>query len=82
MLSAGVYNYKSGLGVFCPTTSRIKGYPFEVRLPDLLFVNLSSSNNTVREVMLDSAMTWRVHLQHRLHHAGQAVPVPAQCFAN
>ena len=27
------YNRKVGLGLFCPVTSKIKGYPFEVLLP-------------------------------------------------
>lgn len=27
------YNEKVGLGLFCPITSRIKGYPFEVEIP-------------------------------------------------
>ena len=26
------YNKKVGLGLFCPVTSQIKGYPFEVRI--------------------------------------------------
>jgi mRNA interferase MazF len=28
------YNRKSGLGLFCPVTSRVKGYPFEVPIPE------------------------------------------------
>ena len=32
------YNRKSGLGLFCPVTSRAKGYPFEVALPEGLAV--------------------------------------------
>ena len=28
------YNGRVGLGLFCPITSRAKGYPFEVPLPD------------------------------------------------
>ena len=32
VLSARSYNKKSGLALFCPVTSRIKGYPFEVTL--------------------------------------------------
>ena len=27
------YNKKVGLGLFCPITSQIKGYPFEVEIP-------------------------------------------------
>lgn len=32
VLSNGDYNRKTGLAVFCPITSRIKGYPFEVHV--------------------------------------------------
>ena len=32
-LSPSVYNSKTGLGLFCPVTTKIKGYPFEVQLP-------------------------------------------------
>ena len=34
VLSPRGYNEKTGLAVFCPITSRVKGYPFEVALPD------------------------------------------------
>jgi mRNA interferase MazF len=33
-LSPRPYNDKVGLGLFCPVTSHVKGYPFEVRLPE------------------------------------------------
>ncbi len=33
VISPGSYNNKTGLAIFCPITSRIKGYPFEVLLP-------------------------------------------------
>ena len=33
VLSHGAYNRKVGLALFCPVTSRAKGYPFEVALP-------------------------------------------------
>lgn len=32
-ISPHSYNRKVGLGLFCPITSQIKGYPFEVVLP-------------------------------------------------
>jgi mRNA interferase MazF len=32
-LSPRAYNAKAGLALFCPVTSRVKGYPFEVSLP-------------------------------------------------
>lgn len=37
-LSPRPYNDKVGLGLFCPVTSHVKGYPFEVRLPEGLLV--------------------------------------------
>jgi mRNA interferase MazF len=33
VLSPAAYNGKVGLAVFCPITSQIKGYPYEVALP-------------------------------------------------
>jgi mRNA interferase MazF len=33
VISPKVYNRKVGLALFCPITSQIKGYPFEVELP-------------------------------------------------
>jgi len=32
VLSAKVYNQKSGLAIVCPITSQVKGYPFEVAI--------------------------------------------------
>jgi len=34
VLSPKAYNGKVGLALFCPLTSKVKGYPFEVELPD------------------------------------------------
>ena len=33
VVSPRSYNGKVGLGLFCPVTSQVKGYPFEVSLP-------------------------------------------------
>jgi mRNA interferase MazF len=33
VISPKVYNSRVGLAVFCPITSHVKGYPFEVELP-------------------------------------------------
>lgn len=38
VISPGSYNRKVGLSVVCPVTSQVKGYPFEVPLPDGLEV--------------------------------------------
>ncbi|MCO6454906.1 MAG: type II toxin-antitoxin system PemK/MazF family toxin [Pirellulaceae bacterium] len=34
VLSPQAYNRKVGLALMCPITSQVKGYPFEVLLPD------------------------------------------------
>ncbi len=34
VVSNDAYNRKAGLALLCPVTSREKGYPFEVRLPE------------------------------------------------
>jgi mRNA interferase MazF len=39
VLSPEGYNRKTGLAVFCPITSHVKGYPFEVKLPNGLPVH-------------------------------------------
>jgi mRNA interferase MazF len=38
VLSPGAYNRKVGLVVLCPITSHVKGYPFEVLIPENLKV--------------------------------------------
>ena len=35
VLSPRGYNQKTSLALFCPITSRVKGYPFEVLLPQV-----------------------------------------------
>ncbi len=39
VVSPALYNRASGLALLCPITSRAKGYPFEVALPDGLAVS-------------------------------------------
>ncbi|NOY22687.1 MAG: endoribonuclease MazF [Acidobacteria bacterium] len=39
VISPRAYNEKVGLALLCPITSQIKGYPFEVKLPDNCGVN-------------------------------------------
>ncbi|HEY2295307.1 MAG TPA: endoribonuclease MazF [Thermoanaerobaculia bacterium] len=34
VLSPQTYNAKVGLALLCPVTSQVKGYPFEVRIPE------------------------------------------------
>ena len=39
VLSPAAYNGKVGLAILCPITSQIKGYPFEVLIPDDLKIS-------------------------------------------
>jgi len=39
VVSPLAYNAKVGLALLCPITSQVKGYPFEVNIPDGLPVN-------------------------------------------
>ena len=39
VLSPASYNGKVGLAILCPITSQIKGYPFEVLIPDGLKIS-------------------------------------------
>ncbi|MDO8987236.1 MAG: type II toxin-antitoxin system PemK/MazF family toxin [Coriobacteriia bacterium] len=34
VISPGSYNSKVGLAILCPITGQVKGYPFEVAVPD------------------------------------------------
>ena len=34
VISPVSYNAKTGLALLCPITSRVKGYPFEVQIPE------------------------------------------------
>jgi len=38
VLSPKAYNEKVGLAILCPVTNQVKGYPFEVKIPDGLDV--------------------------------------------
>jgi len=39
VLSPEAYNAKVGLALFCPVTSQVKGYPWEVRIPEGLAIS-------------------------------------------
>jgi mRNA interferase MazF len=39
VVSPAEYNERVGLALMCPVTSRVKGYPFEVALPDRLEIS-------------------------------------------
>jgi mRNA interferase MazF len=54
VLSPAAYNGKVGLALCCPITSQIKGYPFEVLLPDGLRVSGAVLSDQVKN------LDWRV----------------------
>ncbi|MDD5500738.1 MAG: endoribonuclease MazF [Candidatus Omnitrophica bacterium] len=54
VLSPRSYNGKTGLAILCPVTSHIKGYPFEVVLPDGLPVSGAILSDQVK------SLDWRV----------------------
>jgi mRNA interferase MazF len=52
VLSRKAYNQKTGLAIFCPITSQIKGYPFEVTV----------NGNKIKGVVLSDqvkSLDWR-----------------------
>ena len=53
VLSPRSYNSKTGLAIFCPITSQIKGYPFEVLLP----AGMSISGAILSDQ--DKSLDWR-----------------------
>jgi len=50
VLSPRAYNGRSGLALLCPVTSQIKGYPFEVLLPEGLPVTGAILADQVRSL--------------------------------
>ena len=54
VLSPSAYNSKVGLAIFCPITSQVKGYPFEVAVPQGLAVGGAILSDQVK------SLDWRV----------------------
>ena len=53
VLSPQSYNRKVGLAILCPLTTHLKGYPFEVRIPDGLKASGAVLSDQVK------SMDWR-----------------------
>ena len=70
VLSPSAYNDLVGLALFCPITSRVKGYPFEVALPD--------SGPITGVVLADQVKS----LDWRARNADVVGPVPSEVLAN
>lgn len=50
VLSPRLYNGRVGLAVFCPVTSQVKGYPFEVLIPPGLPVSGAVLSDQVKSL--------------------------------
>ena len=50
VVSPRSYNGKVGLGLFCPITSQVKGYPFEVLIPDGLEIGGAVLSDQVKSL--------------------------------
>ena len=63
VISPKSYNGRVGLALCCPITSRIKGYPFEVILPDELKTTGAVLSDQIR------SLDWRTRNAERLTKA-------------
>ena len=50
VLSPKAYNGKVGLAILCPVTSQIKGYPFEVKIPEGLEIGGAVLSDQVKSL--------------------------------
>jgi len=67
VISPKEYNRKVGLALFCPVTSQVKGYPFEVLLPSGLAASGAVLSDQVK------SLDWRVRKAKRLCTAPKEV---------
>jgi len=67
VVSPKEYNRKVGLALFCPVTSQVKGYPFEVLLPSGLAASGAILSDQVK------SLDWQVRKAKRLSTAPEEV---------
>ena len=60
IISPGSYNRRVGLAICCPVTSQVKGYPFEVLLPEDLGVSGAILSDQIK------SLDWRVRRAQRI----------------
>ena len=60
VISPSPYNRRVGLAVCCPITSQVKGYPFEVLLPQGLGVEGAILSDQIK------SLDWRVRKARRI----------------
>ena len=63
VISPVSYNRRVGLAVCCPVTSQVKGYPFEVLLPEGLGVEGAVLSDQMK------SLDWRVRQARRIGRA-------------
>jgi len=70
VLSPAAYNKKVGLAIFCPITSQVKGYPFEVLIPKGVKASGAILSDQVKS--LDWKIRCRVHMlpSRRVYQSG------------
>jgi mRNA interferase MazF len=66
VLSPAEYNGKVGLALFCPITSQVKGYPFEVAIPGGLPVTGVVLSDQVK------SLDWRARRAEFAEHLSKA----------
>ena len=67
VLTPSAYNRKVGLALFCPVTSQVKGYPFEVELPKGLKAQGAVLCDQIK------SLDWRARKAERFCPASDAV---------
>jgi mRNA interferase MazF len=67
VISPKAYNRRVGLAIVCPITSRVKGYPFEVELPEGLDVRGAILCDQIK------SLDWRARRAARLGAVSAAV---------
>ncbi len=60
VISPRTYNRRVGLALFCPVTSQVKGYPFEVELPPGLKATGAILSDQIK------SLDWRVRKARHL----------------
>jgi mRNA interferase MazF len=67
VISPRSYNEKVGLALFCPITSNVKGYPFEVVLPEKKKISGAILSDQIK------SLDWRVRKAQRIAFAPKNV---------
>ncbi len=67
VVSPAAYNGPAGLAILCPITSKVKGYPYEVELPDGLPVQGVVLSDQARN------LDWRARQARRIGRAPDVV---------